>query len=137
MQVESGDEELCSVYVPTNHFYIGGVFLINSKDIIQPNLSIHEAIGWKTHFFLSLLFIMYGVYVSNVYFIIFWTFFHWSRDENLSSSFNYPKTVLDILFYDIVGPKWTFHLNFTGHMCWIYILTSMETFTMTLYIVHI
>ena len=41
----NGYEELCSVYVPTNHLYIGDVFLINSEDIIRPNLSIREAIG--------------------------------------------------------------------------------------------
>ncbi|XP_022925395.1 protein LIKE COV 2-like [Cucurbita moschata] len=40
----NGYEELCSVYVPTNHLYIGDVFLINSEDIIRPNLSIREAI---------------------------------------------------------------------------------------------
>ena len=41
----NGYEELCSVYVPTNHLYIGDVFLIKSEDIIRPNLSIREAIG--------------------------------------------------------------------------------------------
>ncbi|XP_022151734.1 protein LIKE COV 2-like [Momordica charantia] len=40
----NGYEELCSVYVPTNHLYIGDVFLINSEDIIRPNLSIREAV---------------------------------------------------------------------------------------------
>ncbi|XP_068656206.1 protein LIKE COV 3-like [Aristolochia californica] len=39
-----GDEELCCVYVPTNHLYIGDVFLINPKDIIRPNLSIREGL---------------------------------------------------------------------------------------------
>ena len=39
------DEELCSVYVPTNHLYIGDIFLVNSADIIRPNLSIREGIG--------------------------------------------------------------------------------------------
>ena len=105
MQVESGDEELYNVYVPMNHLYIGDIFLLNSKDIIQPNLFVHEGIGWHTHIFLSLLFIMHGVYVSNVYFILFWTLFHISRGDTLSSSFNYPKHVLDMLFYVVVGPK--------------------------------
>ncbi|CAN1235120.1 Protein LIKE COV 2 [Linum perenne] len=45
LQKEDGDEELCSVYVPTNHLYIGDIFLVNSKDIIRPNLSIREGIG--------------------------------------------------------------------------------------------
>ncbi|XXG88643.1 hypothetical protein AAC387_Pa12g0835 [Persea americana] len=44
LQNESGDEELCSVYVPTNHLYIGDIFLINSDEIIRPNLSIREGI---------------------------------------------------------------------------------------------
>ncbi|EPS59360.1 hypothetical protein M569_15447, partial [Genlisea aurea] len=44
LQGYDGDEELCSVYVPTNHLYIGDVFLVNSKEIIRPNLSIAEAI---------------------------------------------------------------------------------------------
>ncbi|KAL6583213.1 Protein LIKE COV 2 [Orobanche minor] len=46
LQVErdDADEELCSVFVPTNHLYIGDIFLVNSKDIIRPNLSIREGI---------------------------------------------------------------------------------------------
>eukprot|EP00252_Welwitschia_mirabilis_P016862 TRINITY_DN3750_c0_g2_i1.p1 TRINITY_DN3750_c0_g2~~TRINITY_DN3750_c0_g2_i1.p1 ORF type:complete len:271 (-),score=38.31 TRINITY_DN3750_c0_g2_i1:428-1240(-) len=44
LQVDNGDEELCSVYVPTNHLYIGDIILINSRDIIRPNLSVREAI---------------------------------------------------------------------------------------------
>uniref|UniRef100_A0A803KX77 Uncharacterized protein n=1 Tax=Chenopodium quinoa TaxID=63459 RepID=A0A803KX77_CHEQI len=45
LQKDDGDEELCSVYVPTNHLYIGDIFLVNSKDVIRPNLSIREGIG--------------------------------------------------------------------------------------------
>lgn len=48
LQRENGDEELCSVYVPTNHLYIGDVFLVNSEEIIRPNLSIREGIGILT-----------------------------------------------------------------------------------------
>ncbi|KAF5187135.1 hypothetical protein FRX31_023273 [Thalictrum thalictroides] len=44
LQSYSGDEELCCVYVPTNHMYIGDIFLINSKDVIRPNLSVREGI---------------------------------------------------------------------------------------------
>ncbi|XP_057865235.1 protein CONTINUOUS VASCULAR RING 1 isoform X2 [Cryptomeria japonica] len=44
LQADTGDEELCSVYVPTNHLYIGDILLINSKDIIRPNLSVREGI---------------------------------------------------------------------------------------------
>ncbi|KAI5656050.1 hypothetical protein M9H77_24843 [Catharanthus roseus] len=38
------DEEVCCVYVPTNHLYLGDIFLINSKDIMRPNLSVREGI---------------------------------------------------------------------------------------------
>ncbi|CAL0319663.1 unnamed protein product [Lupinus luteus] len=44
LQKENEDEELCSVFVPTNHLYLGDIFLVNSKDIIRPNLSIREGI---------------------------------------------------------------------------------------------
>ena len=46
MQHDTGEEELCSVYVPTNHLYIGDIVLLNTKDIIRPNLSVREGIGW-------------------------------------------------------------------------------------------
>ena len=41
----TGDEELSAVYVPTNHLYLGDTFLVNSKDVIRPDLSVREAIG--------------------------------------------------------------------------------------------
>ncbi|KAG2665572.1 hypothetical protein I3760_15G013200 [Carya illinoinensis] len=44
LQRDDGDVELCSVYVPTNHLYIGDIFLVNSVEIIRPNLSIREGI---------------------------------------------------------------------------------------------
>ncbi|CAL5400271.1 unnamed protein product [Camellia sinensis] len=44
LQSYSGDEELCCVYVPTNHLYIGDIFLVNSKEVIRPNLSVREGI---------------------------------------------------------------------------------------------
>ncbi|KAH9762339.1 protein CONTINUOUS VASCULAR RING 1 [Citrus sinensis] len=44
LQNYSGEEELCCVYVPTNHLYIGDIFLINTKDVIRPNLSVREGI---------------------------------------------------------------------------------------------
>lgn len=45
IQRDSGDEELYSVYVPTNHLYIGDIYLLNSQEIIRPNLSVREGIG--------------------------------------------------------------------------------------------
>ncbi|XP_042498332.1 protein CONTINUOUS VASCULAR RING 1-like [Macadamia integrifolia] len=44
LQNYSGEEELCCVYVPTNHLYLGDIFLVNSKEIIRPNLSVREGI---------------------------------------------------------------------------------------------
>lgn len=45
LRKSSGSEELCCVYIPTNHLYLGDIFLINSKDIMRPNLSVREGIG--------------------------------------------------------------------------------------------
>ncbi|MBA0777462.1 hypothetical protein Gotri_005477 [Gossypium trilobum] len=45
LQSYTGEEELCCVYVPTNHLYIGDIFLINTNDVIRPNLSVREGIG--------------------------------------------------------------------------------------------
>ncbi|KAH7432494.1 hypothetical protein KP509_07G025200 [Ceratopteris richardii] len=44
LQHDTKEEELCSVYVPTNHLYIGDIVLLNTKDIIRPNLSVREGI---------------------------------------------------------------------------------------------
>lgn len=44
LQQSTGEEELCCVYVPSNHLYIGDIFLISSKDILRPNLSVREGI---------------------------------------------------------------------------------------------
>nr|XP_027066638.1 protein LIKE COV 1-like [Coffea arabica] len=45
LQNYSGEEELCCVYVPTNHLYIGDIFLVNSNEVLRPNLSVREGIG--------------------------------------------------------------------------------------------
>ncbi|CAL5443039.1 unnamed protein product [Camellia sinensis] len=45
LKPERTDEELCCVYVPTNHLYIGDILLVNAKDVIRPNLSVREGIG--------------------------------------------------------------------------------------------
>ena len=47
----SGEEDLCCVYVPTNHLYIGDIFLVNSNDVIRPNLSVREGIGMYNSYF--------------------------------------------------------------------------------------
>ncbi|CAK8569612.1 unnamed protein product [Lathyrus sativus] len=38
------EEELYCVYVPTNHLYLGDIFLISPDDILRPNLSVREGI---------------------------------------------------------------------------------------------
>jgi hypothetical protein len=53
-QRDNEDEELCSVFVPTNHLYIGDIFLVNSEDIIRPNLSIREGIGTSSIFTIAM-----------------------------------------------------------------------------------
>ncbi|KAL3535740.1 hypothetical protein ACH5RR_004201 [Cinchona calisaya] len=44
LQNYSREEELCCVYVPTNHLYIGDIILVNSNDVLRPNLSVREGI---------------------------------------------------------------------------------------------
>ncbi|WOK99319.1 protein LIKE COV 1-like [Canna indica] len=44
LQSYTGEEELSCVYVPTNHLYVGDIFLVSSNDIIRPNLSVREGI---------------------------------------------------------------------------------------------
>jgi len=40
----SSEEHMCCVYVPTNHLYIGDIFLVSSNDVIRPNISVREGI---------------------------------------------------------------------------------------------
>jgi len=44
LQMASGDLQLLSVYVPTNHVYIGDVFMMEEKDVIHTNLSVREGL---------------------------------------------------------------------------------------------
>ncbi|KAI4313674.1 hypothetical protein L6164_026633 [Bauhinia variegata] len=44
LQRSTDEEELCCVYVPTNHLYLGDIFLISSNDVLRPNLSVREGI---------------------------------------------------------------------------------------------
>eukprot|EP00891_Asterochloris_glomerata_P001322 jgi/Astpho2/1322/e_gw1.00024.31.1_t len=44
LQDADGDLQLFSVYVPTNHVYVGDVFLLSKQDIIKPNLSVREGL---------------------------------------------------------------------------------------------
>eukprot|EP01023_Acetabularia_acetabulum_P062134 TRINITY_DN759_c0_g2_i3.p1 TRINITY_DN759_c0_g2~~TRINITY_DN759_c0_g2_i3.p1 ORF type:complete len:261 (-),score=32.23 TRINITY_DN759_c0_g2_i3:252-1034(-) len=44
LQTEGIDYKLFSVYVPTNHVYLGDVVLMQEKDIQHPNLSVREGL---------------------------------------------------------------------------------------------
>lgn len=44
LQSVEGDVGLFSVFVPTNHIYVGDVFLLGSTDIFRTNLSVREGI---------------------------------------------------------------------------------------------
>eukprot|EP00884_Botryococcus_braunii_P019998 jgi/Botrbrau1/6682/Bobra.0202s0023.3 len=43
-QTETGETQLFSVYVPTNHIYVGDIFLLSKADIIHTNLSVREGL---------------------------------------------------------------------------------------------
>lgn len=43
-------EELCCVYIPTNHLYLGDIVLISPKDVLRLNLSVREGIGITNSF---------------------------------------------------------------------------------------
>lgn len=45
IQRMSEEMKLYSVYVPTNHVYIGDVFLLQEADIIRTNISVREGLG--------------------------------------------------------------------------------------------
>lgn len=45
----AGPEELFSVYVPTNHIYVGDIFLLGKDDVIHTNLSVREGLGAQPH----------------------------------------------------------------------------------------
>lgn len=44
VKTDSGEIQLYTVYVPTNHVYVGDVFLLEEKDVIRVNLSVREGI---------------------------------------------------------------------------------------------
>ncbi|KAL5194008.1 Protein LIKE COV 3 [Glycine soja] len=43
------EKEIFCVYIPTNHLYLGDIYLISLEDILRPNLSVREAIDLATH----------------------------------------------------------------------------------------
>jgi len=43
-QMPEGDHTLFSIFVPTNHVYVGDIFLLSKPDIIKTSLSVREGI---------------------------------------------------------------------------------------------
>ncbi|PNW70972.1 hypothetical protein CHLRE_17g741050v5 [Chlamydomonas reinhardtii] len=44
LQMGSQDTKLNTVYVPTNHVYVGDIFLLEDKDVMHTNLSVREGL---------------------------------------------------------------------------------------------
>jgi hypothetical protein len=57
----SSEEHMCCVYVPTNHLYIGDIFLVSSNDVIRPNISVREGIGTHPLFSFFPVIFMYAL----------------------------------------------------------------------------
>lgn len=57
------------VYVPTNHLYIGDIFLVSSSDVIRPNMSVREGIGMPILVLIlfSIIFIYSDKYALNCF----------------------------------------------------------------------
>lgn len=45
LSTSEGDTRLNCIYVPTNHIYVGDIFLLKDEDVIHTNLSVREGIG--------------------------------------------------------------------------------------------
>jgi uncharacterized membrane protein len=44
-RADGAEEVLCTVYVPTNHLYVGDVVVLPAADVIETDLSIEDGIG--------------------------------------------------------------------------------------------
>jgi len=44
IHTNAGQLQLNSVYVPTNHVYVGDIFMLADKDILRPNLTVREGL---------------------------------------------------------------------------------------------
>lgn len=36
---------MTAVYIPTNHVYVGDIYLLDDRDIIHTNLTVREGLG--------------------------------------------------------------------------------------------
>eukprot|EP00775_Hariotina_reticulata_P005637 gene5637-5876_t len=44
LQTHEGDIRLTAVYIPTNHVYVGDIFLMDERDLVHTNLSVTEGL---------------------------------------------------------------------------------------------
>lgn len=45
VRVSAGDQELFSVFIPTNHIYVGDIVMLGPSEILRPNLTVREGLG--------------------------------------------------------------------------------------------
>jgi uncharacterized membrane protein len=44
-RADGAPETLCSVYIPTNHLYLGDIVMLSSQDVLETDLSLEDGIG--------------------------------------------------------------------------------------------
>ena len=42
---DGGEREVCTVYVPTNHLYVGDVVVVAASDVIETDLSVEDGVS--------------------------------------------------------------------------------------------
>ena len=42
---DGGEQALCTVYVPTNHLYLGDVVVLPKEDVVEIDLSVEDGVG--------------------------------------------------------------------------------------------
>jgi uncharacterized membrane protein len=42
---DGGEHEVCTVYVPTNHLYVGDVVVLPAEDVIETDLSVEDGVS--------------------------------------------------------------------------------------------
>jgi uncharacterized membrane protein len=42
---DGGEREVCTVYVPTNHLYVGDVVVVPASDVIETDLSVEDGVS--------------------------------------------------------------------------------------------
>ena len=44
-RLDGSDQQLCTVYVPTNHLYVGDVVVLPVQDVLQTDLSVEDGVS--------------------------------------------------------------------------------------------